>query len=167
VYRIALKSSASQRNAKILLTTIIFKVFSMNQIYIFLMQKGLLDYGSVFSADIIRSVAGVSIPEKGTFKQFQDAQLAELQAVTAVRDELLKDGKYLKKDGENYRILLPSENAEQVRKMNDSADRKYKRAILLQKMTPKNAFEKETNKDSSHSKIFDLMNKSRIQSLLA
>jgi hypothetical protein len=51
--------------------------------------------------------------------------------------------------------------------MNDSADRKYKRAILLQKMTPKNAFEKETNKDSSHSKIFDLMNKSRIQSLLA
>jgi hypothetical protein len=137
----------------------------MNELFDNLLKNGLLDYGSVFESQIIRDFAGIKTPERASFKVFQDITLKELQIAGFIRDRLLQEGKYLKKDGDNYRILLPSENADQVKRMNESADKKYKRAILLQKMTPKE-FAEKSSMNSTHSKVFDLSNQSRMLELL-
>lgn len=99
----------------------------------------LFDYGSVIPASDIRTLFGIVMPESGTYQQFKDVELQELQVVGHIREQLLNEGKYIKREGENYRVLLPSENADQVRKMNDSAKRKYNRALKLEHNTPKEA----------------------------
>jgi hypothetical protein len=99
----------------------------------------LFDYGSVIPASDIRTLFGIVMPESGTYQQFKDVELQELQVVGHIREQLLNEGKYIKREGENYRVLLPSENADQVRKMNDSANRKYNRALKLEHNTPKEA----------------------------
>ena len=97
----------------------------------------LFDYGSVIPSSDIRTLFGIVMPESGTYQQFKDVELQELQVVGHIREQLLNEGKYIKREGENYRVLLPSENADQVRKMNDSAKRKYNRALKLERNTPK------------------------------
>jgi hypothetical protein len=63
-------------------------------------------------------------------------EFAELSAVTPLRFALLAKGRYLKKDGEAYRVLLPSENAAVAANMLDTANGKIKRANLLLRNTP-------------------------------
>ena len=53
-----------------------------------------------------------------------------------VRVYLLKKGRYFKQEGDGYRVLLPSENAEQVKRYMRTADQKLKRALLFDKNTP-------------------------------
>lgn len=124
-----------------------------------------LTYGSIIPADDIRELAGIVIPERGTFKEFQQAQLDELQFVSTIRDHLLNQGMYLKREGEQYRVLLPSENAQQVKRMNESASRKYKRALLLEKLTPKESGEPKQN-SSIISRLRDITKRTTRQQLL-
>jgi len=49
---------------------------------------------------------------------------------------MLGEGKYLKQDKLVYRVLLPSENASQIRAYEQSANRKLQRAHTLSKNTP-------------------------------
>ncbi len=124
-----------------------------------------LTYGSIIPASDIRELAGIIIPERGTFKEFQQAQLDELQFVSTVRDHLLNQGMYLKREGEQYRVLLPSENAQQVKRMNESASRKYKRALLLERLTPKESSEPKQN-SSVISRLRDITTRTTRQQLL-
>lgn len=124
-----------------------------------------LAYGSIIPAADIRELAGIIIPERGTFKEFQQAQLDELQFVSTIRDHLLNKGMYLKREGEQYRVLLPSENAQQVKRMNESASRKYKRALLLEKLTPKESSEPKQN-TSALSRLRDIASRTTRQNLL-
>lgn len=124
-----------------------------------------LTYGSIIPASDIRELAGIIIPERGTFKEFQQAQLDELQLVSTIRDHLLNQGMYLKREGEQYRVLLPSENAQQVKRMNESASRKYKRALLLEKLTPKESGEPKQN-SSITSRLRDITKRTTRQQLL-
>lgn len=124
-----------------------------------------LTYGSIIPAADIREFAGIVIPERGTFKEFQQAQLDELQFVSTIRDHLLNKGMYLKREGEQYRVLLPSENAQQVKRMNESASRKYKRALLLEKLTPKESSEPKQN-TSTLSRLRDIASRTTRQNLL-
>jgi hypothetical protein len=138
----------------------------MNELFEVLRQQGFLSYGATFGGHVLRDLADIKIPEKGTFKEFQEATLKELQIAGFIRDLLLKEGKYIKKEGEQYRVLFPSENLEQVKRMNESATRKYKRALLLQKTTPRTADEKpETT--SSNLRMLHIEKQVKRQQLLA
>lgn len=93
-------------------------------------------YGAVIPRSEVFAVIGLEIPEYGTRRDFERAATDELEAMKPVRDTLLKEGKYVKKDGDFYRVLLPSQNAEQIRSYMEVADRKLKRAMTLSKATP-------------------------------
>lgn len=97
---------------------------------------GLISYGSIFPASLVRERMGIECPEVGTRQQFNDAALAELAAVDYVRNVLLGRGMYITSNGENYRILLPSENKAQVERYISSADQKLRRAQKLSRNTP-------------------------------
>ena len=127
---------------------------------------GSLTFGSIFTAESIREMAGITMPTTGTYKEFQEAELKELQVIGAIRDLLLNKGMYLKREGENYRVLLPSENADQIKRMNASASRKYKRALLLEKNTPKQA-EAHRKITSTASRIRDIANREKLQRIYA
>jgi len=107
---------------------------------------GLLEYGSVIDGDMLRRMAGINCPEVGTRADFAAAQLEELAVIDAVRRDLLNEGKYLKAERDNYRILTPSENASQVESYMRSADAKLKRGITLSKNTPKLEDEPQSNR---------------------
>jgi hypothetical protein len=114
-------------------------------LYESLSDMGLLGYGSVIPADIVRKLIGISLPITGTRAQFAELVLLEFGPVAILRDQLLDEGKYLKKDGDSYRILMPSENAERIQKYNDAAVRKLQRATRLRKHTPKEHRPKHDN----------------------
>lgn len=118
----------------------------MNTVYEQLDAMGLLEYGSVIDGDMLRRMAGISCPEVGTRADFEAAQLEELGVVDAIRRDLLTQGKYLKAERTNYRVLTPSENAAQVESYMRSADAKLKRAITLSKNTPKLEDEAQCNR---------------------
>lgn len=107
---------------------------------------GLLEYGSVIDGDMLRRMAGINCPEVGTRADFSAAQLEELAVIDAIRRDLLTEGKYLKAERDNYRILTPGENASQVESYMRSADSKLKRAITLSKNTPKLEDEPQSNR---------------------
>ena len=109
----------------------------MTKVYEKLESQGLLEYGSVIKAETIREMAGISIPKIGTMDQFKEAALAELSITDAIRSKLISKGKYFAASKNSYRVLMPSENADQVRKYMKGADRKLKRAIRLHDNTPK------------------------------
>ena len=107
------------------------------QAYEFLLNAGLLEYGAVIEAKLIREAFGISeIEYPAQKKEIQEQELAELSAVGYIRDRLLNLGRYIKGERDTYRVLLPSENAGQVLAYMDSADRKLKRGIKLNKNTP-------------------------------
>lgn len=99
----------------------------------YLTHNQLTDYGQVILGEDVRAVLGIKIPRLGTQKQFRDLALAELTAIDYCRNVLLGKGKYLTRRGDDYRILLPSENAQQVNTYMSQADRKLKRALKLSK----------------------------------
>jgi hypothetical protein len=98
--------------------------------------QGLTEYGSVISGDFVRETIGVTLPVYGNKRDFDGAALAELAAVSYVRDQLLNEGKYLAGHNGDYRILLPSENKAQVEAYMYQADRKLRRAQKLFANTP-------------------------------
>jgi len=109
---------------------------AMNDIYTWMLEHDFFEYGRVIEAKDFRELFGIVLPEVGTYKDFKEVELKELQCVGFCRDKLLKQGKYLTQDKDTYRVLLPSENKTQVESYMTSADRKLKRAILLSKNTP-------------------------------
>lgn len=98
--------------------------------------RGLLDYGAVIEGQLVRELMAIDLPEFGRKADFDRAALAELSAVGYVRDQLLKNGKYLSGTAGGYRVLLPSENARQVDALMESASRKLSRARVLNATTP-------------------------------
>lgn len=88
-------------------------------------------YGAVITQDEIYKTFDLEPPEKATYKEWEKFSLEELKVTGAIRDFLLDHGKYLKKDGSTYRILLPSENKKQYDEMLDQARRKSNRADKL------------------------------------
>ena len=122
-----------------------------HEIFEHLINAGSLEYGATFTAELLRNLAGIKMPETGTYVDFRNATLEELQIANFIRDELLKDGKYLKQDGDGYRVLLPSENEQQAKRMTASARRKCRRADMLRANTPKDAnSEPDTTAAASH-----------------
>lgn len=99
--------------------------------------EGLLEYGSFIPGEKIRKLAGVSLPEFGAMEDFKSAALRELSITDYIRGQLIKKGRYLAAVKGDYRILLPSENENQVRAYMKSADNKLKRGIRLHDNTPK------------------------------
>lgn len=99
-------------------------------------KKDLLQYGSVFPAQIVQDFLGITYPEVGSKRQFDEIALKELAAVDYVRNTLLGRGMYLALNGSAYRILLPSENRAQVERYMSSADKKLRRAQKLSRNTP-------------------------------
>ena len=102
-----------------------------------LRETGLLEYGSVIESELFRQIFGIDeITYPATRQDIETQALRELSCADYVRDKLLNEGKYFKGERDSYRILLPSENAGQVLSYMNSADRKLKRAIKLNKNTP-------------------------------
>ena len=100
-------------------------------------HEGLLEYGTVIKGEKVRELLGLIRPETGSYREFKEVELVELAAMDYVRNTLLGQGKYLKGCGDDYRILLPSENARQVDLYMSAADKKLRRAIKLSKNSPK------------------------------
>ena len=103
----------------------------------YLERLGMLHYGSHIPGPIIREFLGIEIPVIATKATYDTLALCELDHIQKVREALLKRGMYIKAAGEDYRILLPSENYKQIRTYEESAGRKMKKAVLLAKTTPK------------------------------
>jgi hypothetical protein len=104
-----------------------------------LQARGLTEYGSVIDGAMVRHFLGVQYPEVGSKAQFDRVALVELGAIDYARNILLNEGKYITATPSGYRILLPSENANQVNAYISSADRKLSRALKLNRNTPKEA----------------------------
>ncbi len=105
--------------------------------FIFLRDGGLLDHGSHITGVQLRGVFDIEEIEYPALKEEIDTQaLKELSCVDFIRNRLLNEGKYFKGERDGYRILLPSENAAQVLSYMNSADKKLKRGIKLNKNTP-------------------------------
>jgi hypothetical protein len=105
-------------------------------LYDYLDRVGLLNYGTVIHVEVIRDYLGLVLPKVGTLEDFNAVMLRELSEIDIVRNKLLSRGMYLAKVKSNYRILLPSENAEQVASYMRSADKKLKRGLRLHSNTP-------------------------------
>lgn len=97
---------------------------------------GLLQYGAVIEREVVHDFLGITMPALGTRAEFDAVSLAELSATGAVRDALLREGKYLAATRTGYRVLLPSENKAQIAAYMASARRKLNRAQKLNRTTP-------------------------------
>lgn len=97
---------------------------------------GLLQYGAVIEREVVHDFLGITMPALGTRAEFDAVSLAELSATGAVRDALLREGKYLAATRTGYRVLLPSENKAQIDAYMASARRKLNRAQKLNRTTP-------------------------------
>ena len=100
-------------------------------------MNGYFDYGSTIPLTEIYTAFGIQQIEYPAMRsEIKRLELEELTATAYIRDKLLNRGKYLKGGRDSYRVLLPSENAGQVMAYMESADRKLKRALKLNKNTP-------------------------------
>lgn len=106
------------------------------ELYQALEQRGLTDYGSYITGAMVHDLLGIVFPEVGTKAQYDELTLKVLGAIDYVRNILLSQGKYLRGQGSDYRILLPSENRAQVEQYMAQADRKLRRAGKLSRNTP-------------------------------
>jgi len=111
----------------------------MNNIdlYEFLNKKGMLGYGVSFHKSVVTDFLGITIPEMATMEEFNAIELNILNEIDAVRNKLISEGKYLSYSKGYYRVLLPSENAEQCERYSRSAIKKLRKSIKLAKNTPK------------------------------
>ena len=110
-----------------------------------LRARKLLDYGSHIPGDLIRQFLGIEYPEVGTKKEFDEIALLELGAIDYVRNVILNEGKYIAGQNGDYRVLLPSENKQQIERYMESADRKLRRAGKLSRNTPVSKFDRKTD----------------------
>jgi hypothetical protein len=101
-----------------------------------LREAGLTEFGSVIEGAFVRRALNMTMPDVGTREDFNRVALAELAAIGYVRHHLLNEGKYITAERENYRILLPSENAQQVEAYLDAANRKRRMGLRLLRSTP-------------------------------
>jgi hypothetical protein len=121
-----------------------------NRLITHLQETVTLDHGAVIPLSVVYDHLGIDFPDDDTpwreAKEFvKEFTLYELSIMDYVRRSLLKEGKYLKKDTTCYRILLPSENVHQVDNMLESASRKLRKALTLNKNTPKESGEIDCN----------------------
>lgn len=110
-----------------------------------LKSRGLLDYGSHIPGEVVRDFLGIEYPEVGTKKEFDEIALLELSAIDYVRGVILNEGKYITSQNGDYRVLLPSENKQQIERYMASADRKLRRAGKLSRNTPLSKYERKTD----------------------
>jgi hypothetical protein len=106
------------------------------EIFAEMKELGFFEYGAVIPRQKYLDFIGIIYPPQATRQEFEKLELEELSFVGYCRDQLLNSGKYLKQDGDSYRVLLPSENQKQVEHYMANADNKLKRAIKLAKNTP-------------------------------
>lgn len=104
-------------------------------------STGLITYGSHISNTWLYSIVGITMPVTGTRTQFQTLALRELGIVEYARNKLLDQGMYMKSTGTGYRILLLSENADQIEIYRRAAAKKLNRARKLAKSSPIAAFQ--------------------------
>ena len=97
-------------------------------------RMGLVKYGSVIPGELIRSMAGIDLPEMGTREQ--------LSVTDYIRGKLISRGMYLSATKGDYRIITAGENQNQIASYMKSADSKLKRAIRLHDNTPKEMIDK-------------------------
>lgn len=121
----------SKRDGKDLLTT--------------LRENSLLEYGATFTGADVRDILGIDTPDLSGMS-FDTARrvmsrisLAEMAATDYVRAHLLNEGKYLKSVNGDYRVLMPSENENQVQIYIESATGKLLRGGKLLRNTPADA----------------------------
>lgn len=98
--------------------------------------RGLLSYGNHIPSRIIHGIMQVEIPKLATKQEFDRLSLEELKVMGNVRWNLIENGKYLKQVQGGYRILLLSENREQVERYMTAAIQKNKLAMKLLKNSP-------------------------------
>jgi hypothetical protein len=101
-----------------------------------LKAAGLLEWGAVIPREFVHEALGLEFPRVGTKAEFDKLALAELSAIDYVREALLNQGKYIAGTPSGYRVLLPSENQDQINLYISAADRKLKRAMKLNRSTP-------------------------------
>lgn len=108
----------------------------MEEFIKFMRESGYCEYGAVVSGAVVREVLGIHIEGIDTYAEFLQAQQTEKFKMLALKDILLNEGKYLKQDGDLYRVLLPSENLAQVARYEEGANAKLRRGRLLLSNTP-------------------------------
>lgn len=109
------------------------------ELFAALQEAGQLEFGSEILATEVQAILGLEVPATATREVFNALAMAELAAVDYVRNVLLGQGKYLAGTRAGYRVLLPSENAQQIEHYMASADRKLNRALKLSRNTPAEA----------------------------
>ncbi len=98
---------------------------------------GYFEFGAIVEGKTIREAFDIKEISYPAFKrEINEQQLQELSATDYIRNKLLNEGKYLKQTKDSYRVLLPSENANQVLSYMSSADNKLKRGLKLNSNTP-------------------------------
>lgn len=107
--------------------------------YSVLNEMNLLDYGAIIPTSTVHELLGIEMPSSAPKRVYDQLALFELAAIDYVRNILLGQGKYLTGTSTGYRVLLPSENAEQVELYMEAADRKLSRALKLSRNTPQEA----------------------------
>jgi len=109
----------------------------MNDVFKIIEAHGYFEFGGVISNELFRMFFAIDeIEYPAMRKEIENQQLSELSAADFCRNKLLNEGKYFKKIGDTYRVLLPSENAQQVLSYMRTADAKLKRGIKLNDRTP-------------------------------
>ena len=110
---------------------------SKEECFKLLEEDGWLNYGKTIPTKKIYEAFGIKKIEYPAMRhEIKQQELEELTVTGYIRDKLLNRGMYLKGERDAYRVLLPSENAGQIMSYMNSADRKLKRAIKLNKNTP-------------------------------
>lgn len=116
-----------------------------------LRAQKLTEFGAVILGNDVRKTLEIEYPSYEELKgmdsydikrTFDKIGLAEMSAIDYVRNVLLNEGKYIRVEKGNYRILLPSENTEQIESYISSADKKLSRALKLSRNTPQRGGEK-------------------------
>lgn len=119
-----------------------------NEVFNALKEQGLFNYGEAISRCDLLKLFGVEIlnehdAEHMTFNDIrthlESENLKELAIVDFIRNALLKDGKYFSRNKSQYRVALPSENAQMADNYMKSASRKIRKARILLKSTPQDA----------------------------
>jgi hypothetical protein len=100
----------------------------------------LFDYGVVMRIDELVERAGKHLHTdeelsemsvRGIRRALEEDSLVQLHILDWLRNKLLDRGMYLKQQSNSVRVLLPSENMEQVGKYFDGGMKKFRRAERL------------------------------------
>jgi hypothetical protein len=105
-------------------------------LWLALQADGHIGYGNDIPVSYIHEHLGLVMPEIGKRRDFERVQLLEMTAVEYVRKQLLEQGMWITRQGNQYHIPLPSENSHYATNMLSSAARKIKRAGRLVSNTP-------------------------------